>query len=1002
MLRKTIATLAALVAATAFYCTFPAGPGNIYAQQPAAAQTAPSTSAGAAEADKRLADFMALDGAKLIAGAAEPQNLPQNMKLRLIDYVDCANDRLHPCMSDGYDQTVVPPQREAGLPVAYRRTGGHSGSYFAWRIRVDKPGEPHLLVVEFPDDADRMTAISLSQPPRPVTDDGGDSAAKPSMKMEFGYRTGDLLPLSGESKTGSIIFYPTSAEPAALLVANWHAHNPAALVRVWVYAIESPLPAAFTLEERLHRQAGRFDDLPTVLHHRYGGQPRNIVDHLDWLGLGELGLVALDHDRAFYAGKTFIPGDTILPEIMASLEPSGKHLVAAFDPDARTGIYTLPRRNINLANLSDKAARAALTGFIIGDFVKPYKSSPALGGIMLGRPNGVVGTDLPAGSNYSLLIAELSSAVARKNSSYRLYQGLAAATTNDHSLRESDGYDIIDAWAGSDDALDELLHSHFLRYLQPYGLSPKTGNQATLLMRGCDVDQAAYSRFYGSTTPRHRLLATIGESGAISRGLLPKDRLGGIMLNHLPQWRLMDLKAGRDFWWDYPAMSPHISPVGREALAPLTAALAAGAEPFSVWICGQGSQESLNGPLLRQWMRVYRQLPYRHFARFNSDDAGDGADGAAGDDGTAGAAGDDGTAGPVEVRYYSVSQLHILLANPSPVEATVTVSLNGEGRGKLLSSGKAITDSSFKVTLPPYAIEAVAFEQDAQLRISGVKQSAPALAAVAERRLAEFRRNMEDAAKAGIELPARFGATLSQAAEALQSGNAGNAGDLGRCLALLEPGIIHEPQLRTLLATKRPRAEVLRAARPIAIDGRLDDWEGVRPIVLDRADQLATDKYTANRWRGKDDLAAELYLAWSEDGLHFALKVRDDMPTDDENEFSLIGWSGEFYQSAISRSRYDGAIRLPRTALESEYLVTRRDGNLTIHEGVIGADRLTKGGRLKSGLIIGLNLIVSDSDDRRGMPYAWCKSSMMAWNAMQEGYQALEDAQTCGEIELKK
>ena len=546
----------------------------------------------AADLDARVAKFASMRTEDLTANAPQPDKLPQDIKLTLIDFIDCAADKLHPFMSDGHDNVVAqaPAAPEANALPRYRQTGSHAGSYFAWRLRVAEANRPHLLVLEFPDNTDRMTALSLSEPPSANADNG---LAAEQMKMEFGYRTGDLLPLSNRMITASVVFYPTSAEPAALLVANWHARMPAALSRIWVYTIDQPLPPAFAPGVKLHRQAGRYDDLPTALQHRYGGRTENLLAQLDYLGLGELALLAMDNRDFYYPSSVFGSGHAILPQIMASLEPSGKRLIAVFDPDCTTGVFTMPGQDRNMANMADSRARAAWTDFIVKDFATPLKDSPALGGVMFGGPRGAVGTDLEAGSNYNQFITHLSTTVTNASRALRVYQNLGPATPQDHYLRQASGAGLIQRWAEGRAAMDDLQRQHMAAYLSRYGLGGSMGNPTTVLLRGSEIDDAAYYRFYRSTEPRYWMLDAISRSRRITQALLPGSRLNGMLLNHVPQVRLINLHAGRDFWWDYNEISPTLPPVGQHLLAPLTLALASQAEPFLVWFGGQGSQTAL-------------------------------------------------------------------------------------------------------------------------------------------------------------------------------------------------------------------------------------------------------------------------------------------------------------------------------------------------------------------------------------------------------------------------
>jgi hypothetical protein len=74
---------------------------------------------------------------------------------------------------------------------------------------------------------------------------------------------------------------------------------------------------------------------------------------------------------------------------------------------------------------------------------------------------------------------------------------------------------------------------------------------------------------------------------------------------------------------------------------------------------------------------------------------------------------------------------------------------------------------------------------------------------------------------------------------------------------------------------------------------------------------------------------------------------------------------------------------------------------VTVHEGLIPAAELGSALSPRAGRTVGLNLVVADSDDRAGMPHAWCRSNLMAWSTRQDGYDVEADAQTCGEITFK-
>jgi len=97
----------------------------------------------------------------------------------------------------------------------------------------------------------------------------------------------------------------------------------------------------------------------------------------------------------------------------------------------------------------------------------------------------------------------------------------------------------------------------------------------------------------------------------------------------------------------------------------------------------------------------------------------------------------------------------------------------------------------------------------------------------------------------------------------------------------------------------RRRFVCRRAKHRIKIDGKLDDWEGFKPLCLDRKEQVV------GPWGGPDDLSAQVYLAWNEEYLYFAAAVRDDgfhQPYTAENT-----WQGDSVQIAFDISDDDSA-----------------------------------------------------------------------------------------------
>lgn len=87
-------------------------------------------------------------------------------------------------------------------------------------------------------------------------------------------------------------------------------------------------------------------------------------------------------------------------------------------------------------------------------------------------------------------------------------------------------------------------------------------------------------------------------------------------------------------------------------------------------------------------------------------------------------------------------------------------------------------------------------------------------------------------------------------------------------------------------------------AKAPVIDGRLDDWDGISPILLNRKEQVTARDVQI--WSGKQDLSAAFFLAYDRKNLYFAAQVKDD-------KFSQTSpWPTEKVQIALDGSAVTG------------------------------------------------------------------------------------------------
>lgn len=91
---------------------------------------------------------------------------------------------------------------------------------------------------------------------------------------------------------------------------------------------------------------------------------------------------------------------------------------------------------------------------------------------------------------------------------------------------------------------------------------------------------------------------------------------------------------------------------------------------------------------------------------------------------------------------------------------------------------------------------------------------------------------------------------------------------------------------------EQPAATAYKAAEPIVIDGKLDDWNTSSPIVINQEAQVIRD---LSFWQGENDLSVTVYVMWDEENLYLAADVTEDtpygaiemLPLDGEDNFKL-------------------------------------------------------------------------------------------------------------------
>jgi chitinase len=122
----------------------------------------------------------------------------------------------------------------------------------------------------------------------------------------------------------------------------------------------------------------------------------------------------------------------------------------------------------------------------------------------------------------------------------------------------------------------------------------------------------------------------------------------------------------------------------------------------------------------------------------------------------------------------------------------------------------------------------------------------------------------------------------------------------------------------------RPNENQIHSVSGITLDGKLDDWSPTPDVLLNDKSQVVYS-LEPNSWDGPQDLSAEIWRGWAEDGLYLAFKVTDDVhvqpnvdaaiwhgdhielqiDTQLEKDFSDGSMSDDDYQIGLSLGDYD-------------------------------------------------------------------------------------------------
>lgn len=175
--------------------------------------------------------------------------------------------------------------------------------------------------------------------------------------------------------------------------------------------------------------------------------------------------------------------------------------------------------------------------------------------------------------------------------------------------------------------------------------------------------------------------------------------------------------------------------------------------------------------------------------------------------------------------------------------------------------------------------------------------------------------------------------------------------------------------------------------KEIRIDGNLNDWDGIAPIILNTAsDALIAKKW----WTGPDDLSVNFYIAYNNEFLYLGVKVKDESLMQKYTGRNI--WKNDCLHIALKINSnisrlidYEYGFALTSKGIqnycwlspngEKGYLsaintMVKREKGVTFYEIAIPQKEIEPL-KLKAGNIFGFNFAVMDSDKDSDANYYW-------------------------------
>ena len=903
--------------------------------------------------------------AVIVKNAPAPGRLPPGLKLELIDYINCADPaEKHPFIDDGRSKVTQGPMG------TYRETELSDNSYFSYRFKTGAKNEPLLLVAEYPDDKERITAIFLHE-------EWVNGNFNSDFHVEEGYYTGGEYPNTNKYNYQNIFFWPQSSWPAVVCLNVDHGTR-AAVSRFWVYKIKE-MPAVKVNEpEQGKRQLGIFFEDSRMFKYNFGGTNAGIANIMNYLKF--TGQNLLSYDCVIYAwAKSMVKafegnmGAEETDKVLTACDKNNIDFLAVFDPTENFKVNGLPTGDLT----DDKVIEGWIEA--LGQFVDTYGKHPSLKGISFGGP---AGCNRMKSLKFGKLQNGLYEMLRKKRPDIKLYVFFGYHYLH-QPLFSQPGHlaykDIVEKWEKDPKAeFSAVLSDNVAKYYKDINLNIEDykNKEGLVVVRSYYPNDQRCFKVYPSRTAHYPIYRDFNFSEKIA-GLTQNGSNNGACLFGTYFEAVTPLFAGKNFWWTRTWTGPQINPSETYFKECYTTPLEQDDFPFMLnasWV------DSVNGSadLVKEFAVAYRTLPVDRFDTVKKENN-------------------------ITVRsLVKNDKTYFYLLNNHFSGAEAAVSLGGAGEvTDLVDNMKLKTEKGFvKIILKPYDLKTYVVAGKvklAEIVINRQKNSYEFLGAQIE----EFGKKIEKLAANKIPVPGKYIEVYKEAKNLFDRGAFAAAG------AALGNTLSHELTLMLDLNIDKAVFNCKKINTVIKVDGELGEWQGFAVLNIDAPENLACDHWLYNGWTGKKDLSGTFYTAHDGKNMYIAFEVKDDrlMKLDSldiqfSKEYKILSQDAKYSWSLGLRTPYD------KEVIEGKGYVIKKTAEGYRGEIAISLSELD----IQAGESIGMRLSLVDMDmDKKvfdklalsSASWGWRREKRMEW-PVNHYWTGWKDPQSCGELRLEK